>query len=89
MSKAEEMQYLLKPQTLRNKDYVTISRNEYDRMVEAYQDRETIRRQVIKLTEKEIELNKREKNLKKYEQQVRYDCHKRILDFAKQFINGV
>ena len=35
MSRKEDMQYLIKPQTLRNKDYVTISRNEYEQMLEA------------------------------------------------------
>jgi 23S rRNA maturation mini-RNase III len=88
MSTKEQMEYLLKPQTLRNKDYVTITRNEYDRMVEAHKDQETLRRMVIKLTEKEIELNRREKDLKKTEHKIRYECHKKILDFAKQFING-
>lgn len=87
MSTKEQMHYLLTPQTLRNKDYVTISRNEYDRLIEAHKDQETLKRGVIKLTEKEIELNRREKHLKKTEQKIRYECHKKILKFAKQFIN--
>lgn len=89
MSKKEDMQYLIKPQTLRNKDYVTISRHEYEQMLEAFNAKETLLEGVKKLSHKEIELNKREKDIKKYEQKIRYDCHKKILDFAKQFINGV
>ena len=89
MSRKEDMQYLIKPQTLRNKDYVTISRNEYEQMLEAFNAKETLLEGVKKLSHKEIELNKREKDLMKYEQKIRYDCHKKILDFAKQFINGV
>lgn len=88
MSKKEDMQYILKPQTLRNKDYVTITRHEYEQMLEAFEAKETLLRGVKNLSLREIELNKREKDLAKYEQKIRYECHKKILDFAKQFING-
>lgn len=87
MSTKEQMQYLETPQTLINKDYVTISRNEYDRLIQGHQDQESIRRSVIKLTEKEIELTRREKDFKKTEQKIRYEYHKKILEFAKQFIS--
>lgn len=87
MSRKEDMQYLLEHQTLRNKDYVTISRYEYDQMLEAFNAKQTLLEGVKNLSVKEIELNKREKDLARYEQKIRYEAHKKILDFTKQFIN--
>lgn len=86
MSTEEQMQYLIGPQTLRNKDYVTIPRSEYEKMVSAYEGMENLKTMTRSIRQKEIDLNRREKELTKTEMRIKYECHKKVLDFAKTFI---
>lgn len=87
MSREDQMEYLEEPQTLRNKDYITIKRWEYDQL-KAVQVGYRASDELLKnLKLKEIELNRREQELKKKEMKIKYELHKKILDFAKQFLN--
>jgi hypothetical protein len=88
MSREDQMQYLEEPQTLRNKDYITIKRWEYDHLKSIQVGYRASDELIKRLKIKEIELNKREQELKKKEMQIKYALHKKILDFAKQFLSA-
>jgi DNA mismatch repair ATPase MutS len=87
MSKLEEMVFLEGGQHLRNKDYITITRYEYKKLKEAYDNKQDFKNLFTKLTEREIALEKKEKDLIKFEKKIRYEVHKKILDLAKGFIS--
>lgn len=87
MSTREEMKYLEEPQTLRNKDYITIKRSEYELYRSGRYQSQQLELKEKRLVQLQIDLNKKEQELKKKELKIKYDLHKKILDFARQFIN--
>jgi hypothetical protein len=87
VSTKEQMQYLDEPQTLRNKDYITIKRSEYELFKSGRYQSQQLDLKEKRLMQLQIDLNKKEQELKKKEMRIKYDLHKKILDFARQFIN--
>lgn len=82
MSREDQMQYLESPQTLRNKDYVTISRNDFNVLSSARRLEQNLYEREKRISASEIDLNRREAAFKKKELSIRYDLHKKLKSIA-------
>lgn len=89
MSSKKEMTYLEGDQRLRNKDYVTIPRHQYDTLLSykkiVTDSKEEIKAIPHKLFEREVALKRRQRAL----DNARYEIHLRIKKFASEIMEKV